>query len=66
MLIITLVFVKNAIFCLKLSKIAENCDHNIDPWFYIPSGQLLDVDTSKRVPLTRYRETKQLLSKLNM
>jgi hypothetical protein len=31
-LIITLVFEKNAIFCRKLSKIAENCDHNIDPW----------------------------------
>jgi hypothetical protein len=30
-LIITLVFKKNAIFCQKLSKIAENCDHNIDP-----------------------------------
>jgi fructoselysine-6-P-deglycase FrlB-like protein len=31
-LIITLVFEKNAnFFCQKLSKIAENCDHNIDP-----------------------------------
>jgi hypothetical protein len=30
-LIITLVFEKNAIFCQKLSKIAENCDLNIDP-----------------------------------
>jgi hypothetical protein len=30
-LIITLVFEKNAIFRRKLSKIAENCDHNIDP-----------------------------------
>jgi hypothetical protein len=29
-LIITLDFEKNAIFCRKLSKIAENCDHNID------------------------------------
>jgi hypothetical protein len=33
--IITLVFEKNANFfaenCRKLSKIAENCDHNIDP-----------------------------------
>jgi hypothetical protein len=26
-----LVFEKNAIFCRKLAKIAENCDHNIDP-----------------------------------
>jgi hypothetical protein len=32
-LIVTLAFEKNAIFCRKLSKIAENCDHNIDPWF---------------------------------
>jgi hypothetical protein len=23
---------KKPIFCRKLSKIAENCDHNIDPW----------------------------------
>jgi hypothetical protein len=30
-LIITLLFEKNAIFCRKLAKIAENCDHNIDP-----------------------------------
>jgi hypothetical protein len=31
-LIITLVFEKNAnFFRQKLSKIAENCDHNIDP-----------------------------------
>jgi hypothetical protein len=34
-LIITLVFEKNANFfaenCQKLSKIAKNCDHNIDP-----------------------------------
>jgi hypothetical protein len=29
--IITSVFVKNAIFRRKLAKIAENCDHNIDP-----------------------------------
>jgi hypothetical protein len=32
-LIITLVFENNAnFFRRKLSKIAENCDHNIDPW----------------------------------
>jgi hypothetical protein len=31
-LVITLVFEKNANFCRKLAKIAENCDHNIDPW----------------------------------
>jgi hypothetical protein len=31
-LIITLVFEENAnFFAVKLSKIAENCDHNIDP-----------------------------------
>jgi hypothetical protein len=34
-LIITLVFEKNVNFFLrKLSKIAENCDHNIDPWSF--------------------------------
>jgi hypothetical protein len=32
-LIITLVFEKNANFCQRLTKIAENCDHCIDPWF---------------------------------
>jgi hypothetical protein len=33
-LTITLFFEKNAnFFHRKLSKIAENCDHNIDPWF---------------------------------
>jgi hypothetical protein len=31
-IIITLVFEKNAIFRKKLSKIEENCDHNIGPW----------------------------------
>jgi hypothetical protein len=32
-LIITLVFEENAnFFRRKLAKIAENCDHNIDPW----------------------------------
>jgi hypothetical protein len=30
-MIITLVFEKTPIFCRKLAKIAENCDHNIDP-----------------------------------
>jgi hypothetical protein len=34
--IITLVFGKNAnFFRRKLSKIAENCDHNIDPWSFV-------------------------------
>jgi hypothetical protein len=34
-LIITLVFEKNAIFLSrKMAKIAENCDRNINPWFY--------------------------------
>jgi hypothetical protein len=32
-MIITLVFEKNANFCQKSAKIAENCDHNIDPNF---------------------------------
>jgi hypothetical protein len=33
MLITTSVFEKNAnFFRRKLLKIAENCDHNIDPW----------------------------------
>jgi hypothetical protein len=30
-LIITLVFLKRQFFRQKLSKIAENCNHNIDP-----------------------------------
>jgi hypothetical protein len=30
-----MVFEKNAIFRLKLSKIAENCDHNIA--MYVPT-----------------------------
>jgi hypothetical protein len=29
---IALFLVKNAIFCQKLGKIAENCDHNIELW----------------------------------
>jgi hypothetical protein len=24
---------ETTIFCRKLSKIAESCDHNIDPWY---------------------------------
>jgi hypothetical protein len=32
-LIITLVFEKNATFSQKIVKIAESCDHNIDPLF---------------------------------
>jgi hypothetical protein len=38
-LIITLVFEQNAIFCRKLSKIAENSDHNIGPWSPCPAQQ---------------------------
>jgi hypothetical protein len=34
---------KNAIFCRKLAKIAENCDHNIDPW---PNSHLNDVSVA--------------------
>jgi hypothetical protein len=41
-LIITLVFEKNAnFFRRKLAKIAENCDHNIDPWSPCRRGKLL-------------------------
>jgi hypothetical protein len=25
-------FLEKRHFCRKLAKIAENCDHNIDPW----------------------------------
>jgi hypothetical protein len=32
-LTITLIFEKSQYFRLKLAKIAENCDHNIDPRF---------------------------------
>jgi hypothetical protein len=31
-MIIILAFEKTAIFCIKWAKIAEICDHNIDPW----------------------------------
>jgi hypothetical protein len=34
--IITLVFEKRPIFSRKLSKMAENCGHNIDPWKEAP------------------------------
>jgi hypothetical protein len=34
-LIITFVFEKNANFFRKLSKIEENCDHNIGPWWVV-------------------------------
>jgi hypothetical protein len=42
-LIITLVE-KRQFFRRKLEKIAENCDHNIDPWeqFYKRGGQCYD------------------------
>jgi hypothetical protein len=40
--IITLVFEKNAnFFRRKLAKIAENCDHNIDPWRSVPRNKFL-------------------------
>jgi hypothetical protein len=39
--IITLVFEKNAnFFRRKLGKIAENCDHNIDPWSHWQADEL--------------------------
>jgi hypothetical protein len=31
-ILIIMVLRKTPIFCRKLWKIAENCDHNIDPW----------------------------------
>jgi hypothetical protein len=31
---------KRQFFCLKLSQIAENCDHNIDPWSHWPRPAL--------------------------
>jgi hypothetical protein len=51
-LIITLVFVKKRqIFRRKLSKIVENCDHNIDPWW----GLCSTLGThSKRTPTFAY------------
>jgi hypothetical protein len=33
---------KRQFFCRKLAKIAEKCDHNIDPWFDLNLGKLLD------------------------
>jgi hypothetical protein len=33
-----IVFEKNASFLLRMPKIAENCDHNIDPRFEIRGG----------------------------
>jgi hypothetical protein len=36
---------KRQFFRRKLSKIAENCDHNIDPWLgeILPIGQLFSL-----------------------
>jgi hypothetical protein len=46
--IITLVFEKNDIFfCRKLAKIAENSDHNIDPW-----GQCYEFFTETKMAIT--------------
>jgi hypothetical protein len=50
-LIIILGFEKNTIFCRKLSKIAENCDHNIDPRSRVARFFLVhDTETGKTVP----------------
>jgi hypothetical protein len=52
--IITLVFKKNAIFCRKLSKIAENCYHNIDPLSQCPNSSVFCLPVQRgnlvRVP----------------
>jgi hypothetical protein len=45
-LIITLFFEKNAIFCRKLAKIAENCDLNIDPLIAVPEIKSLPSDAA--------------------
>jgi hypothetical protein len=43
--IITFVFEKNAnFFGRKLAKIAENCDHNIDPWLFSSRTQFIETD----------------------
>jgi hypothetical protein len=52
--IITLVFEKNAnFFRRKLAKIAENCDHNIDPrlWQLPAEGVSIGRDKSKQTDL---------------
>jgi hypothetical protein len=47
-LIKALVFEKNAIFFgRKLSKIAENCDHNIDPWSHCLQSAFLQLTTTQ-------------------
>jgi hypothetical protein len=52
-LLITLVFEINAnFFRRKLSKIAENCDRNIDPWnALICAYYIFDVHSSKKFQL---------------
>jgi hypothetical protein len=51
-LIITLVFEKNAIFFRrKLSKIAENCDHNIDPCLPVSMAQFIHPLTAVKWPM---------------
>jgi hypothetical protein len=39
-LMITWAFEKNAIFCRKLAKIGENCDHNIRHQVFVPIGKI--------------------------
>jgi hypothetical protein len=51
-MIITLVFEKNAnFFAENWEKIAENCDHNIDPWSGTPlkKGRHQTLTKAKRV-----------------
>jgi hypothetical protein len=49
-LITTLVFESKANF---LPKIAENCDHNIDPWFFWWSGFKLKLIFPECPPFSR-------------
>jgi hypothetical protein len=54
-LIITLVLEKNANFCGKLSKIAENCDHNIGPRWLVfrPVRESISSSELKKLQLIR-------------
>jgi hypothetical protein len=37
---------KRQFFCRKLAKIAENCDHNIDPWTNVVEFSKVDLNPS--------------------
>jgi hypothetical protein len=59
-IIVTLVFEKNAnFFRQKLAKIAENCDHNIDPWsrcFYHLMQEFTVVQVNFLFFIARYHD----------